>query len=765
MRQYAPPKSDATMPSSGAGPGGIAIPSPRAGAIGQLRSLIDTRQASAAAGPFEDAANGDVVQRVENHQYLSNVLFTSDAAEASGRDLSDESSLDMATHAMTNAAGLAFVINSIVSYQELGNLPAVVAAMTESLAEEDLSRVALIIGVNATRSQEAAMRSAVDEARDMINGYPFAIALVPMTFEGAFPYGTMRNQVLHSHETRAMTEYFVHLGLHPYVSIQDFDTGSRRVGNNETGQHVFHALDALLADTEDDDDDDGAVVGMPGVQSTASSSGVHEDGAVVGMPGVQPTASSSGAHETDDDDDAVVGMSGVQSTADGGDVYEEDDDQPYLGMLPLMIAGGYRAVHGPGLKERTRSRLEKGGTRLDDEALEKHLSEFVPSIAEDMSHRERYARLHPLLPYAPEPNLFLDATAVMRGSPRGTRLLFGPGAAEFVEMGKSINRFAADELEAYFGHAYRTGGLSQEEARNQMAVHAGNLRHPVRGASFVADYAGLNVETDLSRIAASAHTNARAAQSHAGLTTLVDRFYNSKPDKSGAEASVAREKFTKLIGARRDISSLDLEGHRPGSFKIGKTMSEALSVPFGKEGPFKGLHHGVPTSLKKPFLYQVAIESERVAYMDRQIQHRALIDNFRTNAFALHGRPGVQLAVSQWTVADGDCGIYALGLLKGEASATRAGLVAHLRGLRTEAATAAANDISGDNETQWLSHDDLTNIGHILGLADIAIVTFNLELNQWAVVRGDPSSSAHIVGGVPASVGGPINHWVVLRRR
>jgi len=717
MRKYELAKSHTPIPGTGAG--GIAIPSPQSRAIGQLRTLIDASEATAARRDFQDAANGVVVQRVGNMQFLLNRQFTTEASELSGRELSEESSLDMAAHAMSKATGLAYVINCIVSYHELDDLPAVVAAMTESLAEHDLNRIALVIGVNAPKSEEAALHAALDAASDTINELGFAVALVPLTFEGAFPYGTMRNQVLHSDETRAMTEYFVHLGLHPYVSIQDFDTGSRLVGDSQIGQHVFHALDALLANTEDDD---SANIGMQGIESSFANGDLNEDG----IP--------------------------------------EEDDESHLGMLPLMIAGGYRAVSGHDLKERTRRRLAKVSKEPSDKELEEHLASFVPSISEDMAHRQHYARLHPLLPYAPEPNLFLDATAVMRGSPRGTPLLFGPGGAEFTEMGKNVNRFAADELEAHFTHAHDSGALSLDAIRDQLTVHAGNQRHPIRGTSFMADYANLNVETDLSRLAASAYTDARTAQSHVGLTTLVDRFYNTKSDKTGAQATLARDKFTRTISSHPHISP-DLMGIGPGSFKIGKSMSHALSVPYGKDSLFSGLHHGVPPSLKKAFLYQTAIETERVAYLDQQVeQHHALIDNFKTNAFALHGAPGVQLAVSHWTIADGDCGVYALGRLGGHPDITRAKLIEHLRGLNTDAATAAANRISGFNATLWLSHDDLRIIGQLLGFADIAIVTFNLSLNQWAIVHGNPSTSTHIIGGVPASLGGPINHWVVLQR-
>ena len=76
--------------------------------------------------------------------------------------------------------------------------------------------------------------------------YPFPIAIVRLTFRGKFPHGTMRNSTMHSNETRLMTSVFTQKGFHPYLSFQDSDASSRRVGSDE-GLHVFHAVDRELA--------------------------------------------------------------------------------------------------------------------------------------------------------------------------------------------------------------------------------------------------------------------------------------------------------------------------------------------------------------------------------------------------------------------------------------------------------------------------------------------------------------------------------------
>jgi hypothetical protein len=448
-----------------------------------------------------------------------------------------------------------------------------------------------------------------------------------------------------------------------------------------------------------------------------------------------------------------------------------------------MIGGGYRAVNSELLHARTKARLNKQGVEVSDEKLAKHLEEFTPEIEKDMAYREQYARLHPLLPYAPEPNLFLDATAALRGSPRGTQLLFGEGGAEFTEMAKNVSRFAADELEHHFTERYEQGrgelrelGILEpdpeysrllEDVRTEMSIAAQNNRHPVRDIGVLADYSGLNVETDLSRIAATAYVNPRAAQSHAGLTTVVDRFFNTKGDKSKSGASKARDDFSKSLGKIPELSKLDPFDKKlgPGAFGLGGKMSEALSYPFSKGSLFSGMQFGVQSDQKKPFLFQTAIESARRAYFDEQAQnHVALIQNFRDNALPLHGQPGTRLRLQHWTKADGDCGIYSLGYLAGNQSLTRAGLAEDLRSMNTQAAWNAANGISGFNAGLWLSIQQLVTIAGLLGMGDIAIVTLNPAQNTWGVLHGDPTTATHIIGGVPAGVGGAINHWVVLRR-
>lgn len=454
-----------------------------------------------------------------------------------------------------------------------------------------------------------------------------------------------------------------------------------------------------------------------------------------------------------------------------------------MSFLPLMIAGGYRVGDRQELEKRTRARLTKEeAEKLSGDRMET----FTRKIEEDMRYRQEYARLDPLLPYAPEPNLFLDAAAVWKGSPRGKQLRFGPKGAEFTEMGKQVNRFAADEVEAIFSRKYKdelqrlrrqiqprdpAGQKTYDEARQEMQeelfaeldVVSQNNRHPVRGVSVLADYEQLNTETDLSRLAASFVKHSRLPQSHAGLTVVADRFFPLRKEKKGVTIGRMKTAFARKIRRGRQLTpsiveelTTFLKTHPLGT---GGIISPALSAPYSSEGPFAGRSYGVASEHKEAVLRQIAIEQERSKWIEAQIYaHKALIDNFRYNSFPLH-ETLTRLQVSQWTEADGDCGIHALGILFERPRLTRAQLA---NAIRRVGDVPLANSVGLTG--YWLSNLDLAAIGWMLGLGDLAVVTFNLVTNTWAVHSGDPATSQHIIGAVPASVGGSINHWVVLRR-
>ncbi|WP_338862048.1 hypothetical protein IHE31_10375 [Mycetohabitans rhizoxinica] len=439
--------------------------------------------------------------------------------------------MDHAIRSAAQAEQAAFIVNTIVSYDQLADLPAVVRAMVDGLEKNDNKRIALVVGVNAPEKDQQAMERAIEKVSQLVDKYPFSIALLPNTFRNRknekFPYGKMRNDVLHSAETKALTQYFMGQNLHPYISVQDFDSSSRRVGN-DNGKHVFHTIDKML--------------------SFELEEGIET------KPGKQAAEASTPAQKTREQgmnlEHSDVGPSSTQKKGKGG-----------LAFLPLMIAGGYRA-NREGLIARTRARLDAGN--VDERHLENHVStKVLPKIEADMAARHAYSQLDPLLPYAPEPNLFLDATAALGTSPTGRTLRFGEGRSEFTEMAKNVSRFAADELQTLFSArllsgaaALAAGGKMEtdpkhaehtQDVRTKLSIDSQNNRHPFRGVNVLVDYAKLNVETDLSRLAATTFQGKKFPQNHTGLTTVVDRFYNTKPDKHGSKASDAQKGFASIL--------------------------------------------------------------------------------------------------------------------------------------------------------------------------------------------------------------------------
>ncbi|MCG1047228.1 MULTISPECIES: hypothetical protein [Mycetohabitans] len=336
--------------------------------------------------------------------------------------------MDHAIRSAAQAEQAAFIVNTIVSYDQLADLPAVVRAMVDGLEKNDNKRIALVVGVNAPEKDQQAMERAIEKVSQLVDKYPFSIALLPNTFRNRknekFPYGKMRNDVLHSAETKALTQYFMGQNLHPYISVQDFDSSSRRVGN-DNGKHVFHTIDKML--------------------SFELEEGIET------KPGKQAAEASTPAQKTREQgmnlEHSDVGPSSTQKKGKGG-----------LAFLPLMIAGGYRA-NREGLIARTRARLDAGN--VDERHLENHVStKVLPKIEADMAARHAYSQLDPLLPYAPEPNLFLDATAALGTSPTGRTLRFGEGRSEFTEMAKNVSRFAADELQTLFSARLLSGAAA-----------------------------------------------------------------------------------------------------------------------------------------------------------------------------------------------------------------------------------------------------------------------------------------------------------------
>jgi hypothetical protein len=334
-------------------------------------------------------ATGVPARRPVVQRHPENALFTKATQGTQGIRLTEDAYLAHVKNSIDESRPMAFIVNAILPYQAVDRIPAVVDAIVRGFS--DGSRVAVVLGVNARAGDAANLDAALAGARAVIEQVPVPVALVRSVFpdEGEFPYGTMRNAVLHSEECRRMTEAFAATGRHPYISVQDFDTGSRQVPG---GRHVFEHFERRLGDSDD----------MASEESRP----------------VRPLL-AAGGYRLDSSDDELIG--GVR------DRYRKEN----------------RAWPDELAEKPTEAQLAKRTTFLD---------RFKTALAADMQQRDALAKIHPLLPYAPEPNLLFDALPNLLGPKEESAeegaypFAFGPGGAEFSALGRGVNAYNAWEL-------------------------------------------------------------------------------------------------------------------------------------------------------------------------------------------------------------------------------------------------------------------------------------------------------------------------------
>lgn len=667
-----------------------------------------------------------VIQRYHNPAYQQWYKWIS-LVPKEERKLDNNSSMALAGQSIKSDSPLAFIVNTILPYSELVNIQNTINAMVGGLdAKNDFHRIAIVLGVNAPKGREAEMEKAIEAAAVILDKYPFPIAIVRLTFTGKFPHGTMRNQTMHSEETRAMTLAFTQKGLHPYLSFQDSDASSRRVGSDD-GPHVFNAVNRTMLE-------------------------LNEEGKLAAF------------------------------------------------QRPLMVAGGYRPQNHKDLVEMTAKRLAqtpiKGVSKGNISGM---LSGFEEGIAEDMKIRDMFAKMDPMLPYSPEPNLFIDATAAYHGGPGSSNeLLFGPNASEYAQLSRGLANYNRMELEAYYGPLYDNApepGTSKsapdkEDIKQMLIIDSQNNRHPVREKSFTSNYAGMAIGTDLSRLAYG-KLKKKSLQSH-DLTFIATNLFEKRGNKKGVSLAKIRDAYIQSYGQYKSplpymeqfVSSGKVAKKRRAKFfhdnketlggKHWQQSNRAMRGRF-KTDSFKGLRYGLPK--KRAFHHNVAIAlHNRSLIKDGLIEkfkaehetrmkatQAAHIENLRSNALPLQGTD-LRLRLSHWTAADGECGIYALGFIAGNKNWNRNGLIQFLRQLPESAQRDnAIGRISGENFTRWLSDDDIMAIATVLEIRPkLAIV--QIFGGQWITMQGDPTTAQFIIGGVPAAIGGANNHWVVLKK-
>ncbi|WP_157441301.1 actin cross-linking domain-containing toxin, partial [Actinoplanes awajinensis] len=283
---------------------------------------------------------------------------------------------------------------------------------------------------------------------------------------------------------------------------------------------------------------------------------------------------------------------------------------------PLMFAGGYRPDELGDQIDEARDR-EDPADDLDELGDQDQIDLVTARVRADMAARDAQAKVHPLLPYAPEPNLFVDGLAVLVEP----ELTFGPKGAEFDQLAKRLNTFAAGELQERFTGSYQAAPDNQDvlpgvaatvdedgfatqdktEILASVAVHAGNYTLPGRGPAFVVDFADGAVSTDLLRLARGVLDTGKLPQDHAAATAPVNRFFDSKDAKAGVSFKAVAD----TAGTGDYQTSEPLRPFRPGGTRpdvpatdrlhLGgrpvNTPSRALAQPMS--GPFTGITYGI----------------------------------------------------------------------------------------------------------------------------------------------------------------------------
>ncbi len=169
--------------------------------------------------------------------------------------LEEQESIEFVQQSLKERRQPAFIVNVILPFTDLENFEAFAVSMLEGFRSKDYKRIAIVLEVNAPASQKKAFleefadSKKIKEIEKMIAKFAFPVAVVRFIYRkinGGCAYGSARNAVLHSAETKMLIEYFALKSLHPYISFQDFDFCSRRVNDNDSGEHIFYRIQRIL---------------------------------------------------------------------------------------------------------------------------------------------------------------------------------------------------------------------------------------------------------------------------------------------------------------------------------------------------------------------------------------------------------------------------------------------------------------------------------------------------------------------------------------
>jgi hypothetical protein len=299
---------------------------------------------------------------------------------------------------------------------------------------------------------------------------------------------------------------------------------------------------------------------------------------------------------------------------------------------PLMIGGGYRVTATPQqLHDDVLARINSDTKTTDaqKQAYREKLSEpgfherFEHVINADMHARRNQQAIHPLLPYTPEPNLFVDGLVPLADP----SVRFGEGQAEFGQLGQSLNRFYARELAEL--HTPEDAA-DVAEATERAKVDVQNNRHPVRGQAFTTDFVAGDTGTDLSRIAYGLIKDGKLPQSHTALPNVSERFFDGKSSKAGTKFAEERERLSTGAHAVVEPFLPPANGQTTTTWAPPKKMETQLGAPAKNRlnpavsapmpAPFTGQQAGVQKDQKVVAAHGL-VASDHVNHTLRQLRY------------------------------------------------------------------------------------------------------------------------------------------------
>ena len=368
-----------------------------------------------------------------------------------------------------------------------------------------------------------------------------------------FPYGTIRNTIMHGKSTKEFVEAYQNQGYHPYIAVADADDGKRFT---KDGIHIFEAIQNRLEMSNSFE----AEMGIIDAENSIIEKAMH----------LIETAENTSAWFTlmEEQNSETWQNFLKQTTLSGKDAIEKyqeawieyliqqneainESPQALVSKTiyahPYLIAGGYR----------TKADLSPNDKSIEAQQAKRR----AEIIQEDMNARTFLSKVNPLGPYFPEPNLYIDASIAQEVN-------FGPNGAESdhlkVEVEKVIKQEVLKKAKEIYKPTHdktivpKPKPLTKDEIEQNRLALMSNNRDPDRHI-LVAPMFDLTIETDTDRLFKKVDTNEKlfgstvynsVAQHHrssnAAKTTYLGTRYNGDIEAEEANFGSKRKELERL---------------------------------------------------------------------------------------------------------------------------------------------------------------------------------------------------------------------------